>query len=141
MESLVGHVNGKHAMIDWVPIRFIARGVKRDIVAAFYRMARVCLVTPLRDGMNLVAKEFISAQDPEDPGVLILSHFAGAAEECKEALLVNPYDIREIADAIDRALDMPLAERQERWRAMYATLSHQTLEKWYRDYMDALIGG
>ncbi len=140
VESLVGHINGKHAMVDWLPIRFLARGVRRDIIAAFYRMARVCLVTPLRDGMNLVAKEFISAQDPEDPGVLVLSQFAGAAEECREALLVNPYDIHEIADAVDRALDMPLKERQERWHAMYDTISNQTLDKWCRDYLGALTG-
>jgi trehalose 6-phosphate synthase len=140
VESLVGHINGKHAMIDWVPIRFLARGIRRDLIASFYRLARICLVTPLRDGMNLVAKEFIAAQDPQDPGILILSRFAGAAEEFQQALLVNPYDIHEIASAIEQAFAMPLAERQERWRAMHDIISRQTLEKWYQDYLDALTG-
>ncbi|MDE3059475.1 MAG: trehalose-6-phosphate synthase [Pseudomonadota bacterium] len=140
VESLVGHINGKFTHIDWVPIRFLARGMRRDLLAAFYRLARIGLVTPLRDGMNLIAKEFVAAQDPEDPGVLVLSSFAGAAEELQQALLVNPYDTHEIADTVERALTMPLKERQDRWRAMFDVISRQTLEKWYQDYMEALAG-
>jgi trehalose 6-phosphate synthase len=139
VETLVGHINGMYTEVDWVPIRFLARGVKRDLLSAFYRLSSVCLVTPLRDGMNLVAKEFIASQDENDPGVLILSRFAGAAEELSQAILVNPYDVNEIADAIKLGLQMPLAERQERWRAMYDIISRQTLKKWFNDYMDSLI--
>lgn len=138
IESLVGHINGKHAMVDWVPIRFLARGVRREIIAAFYRLARVCLVTPLRDGMNLVAKEYVAAQNPEDPGVLVLSRFAGASEELQRALLVNPYDNEEMVRVMVQALSMPKEERQERWRDMYKVLSKQTLERWYREYLDTL---
>lgn len=140
VESLVGHINGKFTTLDWVPIRFLARGIRRELIAAFYRLARICLVTPLRDGMNLVAKEFIAAQDPLDPGVLILSRFAGAAEELQQALLVNPYDIQEMAGAILQALAMPLAERQERWQSMFDTISRQTLTKWHEDFLSALTG-
>ncbi|MBN8530824.1 MAG: trehalose-6-phosphate synthase [Alphaproteobacteria bacterium] len=140
VEALVGHINGKHAMVDWVPIRFLARGIRRETIAAFYRLARVCLVTPLRDGMNLVAKEYVAAQDPEDPGVLILSRFAGASEELQRALQVNPHDTEEMSNAIAQALAMPKEERRERWRNMYTILSKQTLESWYQDYLHALSG-
>ncbi|MBI1275567.1 trehalose-6-phosphate synthase [bacterium] len=139
-EALVGHINGKYADVDWVPIRFLVSGVRRELLAAFYRMARVCLVTPLRDGMNLVAKEFIAAQDPENPGVLVLSRFAGAAEELQQAMLVNPYDVEDMASSIRQALAMPLRERKERWQALYRTISNQTLEHWYQDFLDALTG-
>ena len=101
-----------------MPIRYVNQGYPRDELAGFYRAAEIALVTPLRDGMNLVAKEYVAAQDPEDPGVLILSRFAGAAQQLSEALLVNPYSKDEISDAIRKALDMPLEERIRRWRAM-----------------------
>jgi trehalose 6-phosphate synthase len=101
-------------------------------------MARIGLVTPLRDGMNLVAKEYVAAQDPDDPGVLILSLLAGAALEMKEALLVNPHDLDGVADAIATAAAMPLAERKERWHAMMSRLLEHDIHAWRRAYLAAL---
>ena len=89
-----GRINGAFADIDWAPIRYVNRNYRRDELAGIYRAARVGLVTPLRDGMNLVAKEYVAAQDPDDPGVLILSRFAGAARQMTEALIVNPVQPR-----------------------------------------------
>jgi trehalose 6-phosphate synthase len=103
-------------------------------------MSQVGLVTPLRDGMNLVAKEFVAAQPPEDPGVLILSRFAGAAHELNCALVVNPYDTEACAAAIARALQMPLRERQERWTTMMERLRTNTVEAWCREFLDCLAG-
>jgi trehalose 6-phosphate synthase len=102
------------------------------------REARVGLVTPLRDGMNLVAKEYIAAQDPQDPGVLVLSKFAGAARQLSSAVLVNPHDPDELADAIDRALTMPLAERQERWQVAWQAIDAATPSQWGRGFLSAL---
>lgn len=121
--AAAGRINGKYGEVSWTPIRYLNRTYSRSGLAGLYRWARAALVTPLRDGMNLVAKEYVAAQDQDDPGVLILSRFAGAAAELKEALLVNPYDAESVAGAIARALDMPLAERRERHGAMLATLS------------------
>ncbi len=118
MDSLCGEINGDFGELDWMPLRYIHRNVARKRLPGLYRASRVALVTPLRDGMNLVAKEFIAAQDPADPGMLVLSRFAGAAEQLKEALLVNPYDTQGSADAIQRALTMPLAERVNRHEAL-----------------------
>ncbi len=103
----VGRINGTFGEASWTPLRYVNKAHSRTALAGLYRFARVGLVTPLRDGMNLVAKEFIAAQDPEDPGVLVLSRFAGAARECGAALLVNPYDSEGVAIAINRALGMP----------------------------------
>src|SRR6185312_7296665 len=118
MERLVsenaGRINGTFGEADWTPIRYVNRAHSRTALAGLYSASRVGLVTPLRDGMNLVAKEYVAAQDAEDPGVLVLSRFAGAAQECKEALLVNPYDSEAVGSAINRALSMPLEERKER---------------------------
>src|SRR5690606_21084811 len=100
LEGLAGHINGRHAAPDWTPVRYVNRNFAHNILAGFYRAAEIGLVTPLRDGMNLVAKEFVAAQDPEDPGVLVLSRFAGAAGELHEALAVNPYDLDGVADTI-----------------------------------------
>src|SRR5690606_27133290 len=97
-----GRVNGAIGTVDWVPIRYINRSIGRPVLAGLYRLAKIGLVTPLRDGMNLVAKEYIAAQNPDDPGVLVLSRFAGAARELRGALLVNPYDIEGAANAIAR---------------------------------------
>lgn len=132
LECLSGSINGRHAEPDWTPIRYIRRGLPRDQLAVLYRVARVGLVTPLADGMNLVAKEYVAAQDPEDPGVLVLSRMAGAAEELTEALLVNPYDIEEMALAIDAALAMPRAERQRRHRDLMAVLRRNDVAHWRR---------
>ena len=114
LEGLSGNINGEFGDFDWTPLRYIHRSIARDILAALFRGSKAGLVTPLRDGMNLVAKEYIAAQDDDDPGVLILSRFAGAAEDLEEALIVNPYDIDDVATAMQRALKMPLAERVER---------------------------
>jgi trehalose 6-phosphate synthase len=118
LDRIVGDTNGRYSEFDWTPLRYMTRAVKRDTLAGFFRLSRLAVVTPLRDGMNLVAKEYIAAQDPEDPGVLILSRFAGAAEELTEALIVNPYDSDEIAEAMHVGLSMDLEERRERWQAL-----------------------
>lgn len=118
LDRIVGETNGKYSEFDWTPLRYMTRAVKRETLAGFFRQARLAVVTPLRDGMNLVAKEYVAAQDPEDPGVLILSRFAGAADELTEALIVNPYDSDEIAEAMHVGLSMDLEERRERWRSL-----------------------
>jgi trehalose 6-phosphate synthase len=133
-----GRVNGAIGTVDWVPIRYINRSVTRPILAGLYRLARVGLVTPLRDGMNLVAKEYVAAQDPENPGVLVLSRFAGAARELKDALLVNPYDIEGTANALARALNMPLEERRERWQKMMDHLLVHDVSRWCEDFLKDL---
>ncbi len=132
LERLSGSINGRHAELDWTPIRYIHRGLPRDQLAVLYRVARGGLVTPLADGMNLVAKEYVAAQDPGDPGVLVLSRMAGAAEEMPDALLVNPYDIEEMALALDTALAMPRPERQRRHRALMAVLQVNDVAQWRR---------
>lgn len=138
LDALSGHINGAYASIDWVPIRYVNQGYSRDELFGIYRAARVGLVTPLRDGMNLVAKEYVVAQDPADPGVLVLSRFAGAAAQLPEAVLVNPHSIEEIAEGIARALAMPLAERQERHQAMLATITRHDVRWWSETFMAAL---
>ena len=141
LEGLAGRANGKFAEFDWSPIRYVNRSFSQQTLAGFYRAARVGLVTPLRDGMNLVAKEFVAAQDPLDPGVLVLSRFAGAAKELDAALLVNPIDATEMAAALHRALEMPRGERSERWQAMMAANRRNTLDHWRDSFLAALDGG
>jgi trehalose 6-phosphate synthase len=138
LEQLAGHVNGAHAAPDWTPMRYVNRNYAHPTLTGFYRTARVGLVTPLRDGMNLVAKEFVASQDPEDPGVLVLSTFAGAARELDSALLVNPYDLDGVADAIATALRMAPGERRERWRAMMDRLEQHDIAAWRNAYLRAL---
>jgi trehalose 6-phosphate synthase len=138
LEGVSGHINGLHSAPDWTPLRYVNRNFPHDVLTGFYRMADVGLVTPLRDGMNLVAKEFVAAQDPEDPGVLVLSRFAGAASELDAALQVNPYDLDGVADAIAQACTMPLDERRQRWRSMMDTLERHDIEAWRRGYLGAL---
>ncbi len=138
IEHAAGHVNGKYSDIDWSPIRFVVRTVSRAALSGIYRLSKVGLVTPSRDGMNLVAKEYVASQDPETPGVLILSKFAGAAAELKSALIVNPLDPSEIGSAIRRALLMPLEERRERWHAMMDVLRGNTVNDWYTNFLKAL---
>jgi trehalose 6-phosphate synthase len=139
LEGLSGRINGEHADVDWVPIRYVNKGYSRETLAGVYRAARIALVTPLRDGMNLVAKEYVAAQDPEDPGVLILSRFAGAAEQLKAALLVNPYSAEDVSDAILAALRMPRDERVARWREMIGIVTEQDVVWWRRQFTDALL--
>ncbi len=136
LEGEAGRINGRFAEVDWVPLRYLNRSFTRNVLMPLYAEAQACLVTPLRDGMNLVAKEYVAAQDPEDPGVLILSEFAGAARELDAALLVNPYDEAGMAQAMDRALAMPLQERQERHRSMMKVMRTNSLERW-RDRFEA----
>jgi trehalose 6-phosphate synthase len=138
VSSLAGRINGKYGEVSWTPIRYVNRVYGRSALAGLYRTARVGLVTPLRDGMNLVAKEYIAAQDPDDPGVLILSRFAGAAVECKRALLVNPYDAESVAAAMAQALTMPLEERRERHAALMAAITANNIDKWQNDFLHAL---
>jgi len=141
LESVVGHVNGTYAEFDWIPIRYLNKGFRRQTLAGFYRIARVGLVTPLRDGMNLVAKEYVAAQPDSDPGVLVLSRFAGAAEELDGALIVNPYDVEGVAETLQRALTMPLAERRERWSSMFARVRQYDVTAWQKSFVDQLAGG
>jgi trehalose 6-phosphate synthase len=138
LEGLCGAINGDFGTLDWIPVRYIHRTVARRRLPGLCRAARVGLVTPLRDGMNLVAKEFIAAQDSADPGVLVLSRFAGAAEQLKEALLVNPYDTHGTAQAIQRALHMPLQERQERYQALLSCIKEFDVHWWSRSFLQAL---
>ena len=138
LESLCGAINGDHGELDWMPVRYIHRNVARKRLPGLYRVAAVALVTPLRDGMNLVAKEFIAAQDPADPGVLVLSRFAGAAEQLKEAILVNPYDTHGTAESIQLALQMPLAERQRRHQKLLERIRREDVHWWRNTYLEAL---
>jgi trehalose 6-phosphate synthase len=138
LDELAGRINGEHGDIDWVPVRWMTRAVQRQTLAGFYRVARVGLVTPLRDGMNLVAKEFVAAQDPADPGVLVLSRFAGAAEALKGAILVNPHDPDEIAEGLNAALMMPASERQARWTEDMAVLRRNSAAAWAEGFVAAL---
>lgn len=139
LEQLAGMINGRFADIDWVPIRYLNRAFDRATLMAFFREANVGLVTPLRDGMNLVAKEFVAAQDPEDPGMLVLSRLAGAAHELTDAVLVNPYDIDGVAEAMHRALNMPLQERRERHKSMLDVLRRNDITAWRTRFVEALL--
>ena len=138
VSASIGRINGRFGDVSWVPVRYVNRNYGRETVAGLMRRARVGLVTPLRDGMNLVAKEFVAAQNDSDPGVLVLSEFAGAAAELESALLVNPHDRDAVADAIERALSMPLPERQARQREMLATLEANDIRYWARSFLEAL---
>jgi trehalose 6-phosphate synthase len=138
LERQSGAVNGRFSEADWVPLRYVNRTYTQGTLAGFYRTARVGLVTPLRDGMNLVAKEYVAAQDPDDPGVLILSSFAGAAHELESAVIVNPHDIDGVAEAIHRAITMTLPERRRRWRELDEVLRSWTIADWRESYLQQL---
>lgn len=138
LESLTGAINGRFGDFDWTPLRYIYRNVPRHTLAALFRGSEVGLVTPLRDGMNLVAKEFIAAQDEEDPGVLVLSKFAGAAEGLEEALIVNPYDIDEVAEALQAAMNMTLNERQSRHQALLKRVKQHDARHWQEGFLATL---
>ena len=138
VSELVGRINGRYGEAAWTPIRYINRSYSRTALAGIYRSAAVALVTPLRDGMNLVAKEFVAAQDPENPGVLILSQFAGAAAELDGALLINPHETEVLPWAIDRALEMPLEERRERHSRMMKRIEANDVDHWAAHYLDVL---
>jgi trehalose 6-phosphate synthase len=140
LEQSAGSTNGRFAEVDWTPIRYLNRNFPHATLMGFLRLAQVCLVTPLRDGMNLVAKEFIAAQDTADPGVLILSDHAGAANEMPDALIVNPYDRRAIARALKQALDMPLDERRARHAKLLAALRENDIHAWRTRFLATLAG-
>jgi trehalose 6-phosphate synthase len=138
LAKLVSDVNGRHGEVDWTPIRYLNKGYSQTVLAGLYRTAQVGVVTPLHDGMNLVAKEYVAAQNPADPGVLVLSKFAGAANQLDTALLVNPHDIDGMARTIATALSMPLTERRMRWEAMMTKLRSGTIQRWFSDFVEAL---
>jgi trehalose 6-phosphate synthase len=138
LDHEAGSLNADLGEPDWVPLRMVSTAAIRPTVAGYMRLAHVGLITPLRDGMNLVAKEYVAAQNPSDPGVLVLSRFAGAARQLEAALLVNPHDADAMADALDTALRMPLAERQARWRSMWAAIEHRSPAVWGRSFVATL---
>jgi trehalose 6-phosphate synthase len=139
VSAAAGRINGSLGEASWTPIRYVNRSYSRTALAGLYRAARVGLVTPLRDGMNLVAKEYVASQDPEDPGVLVLSRFAGAAAELESALLVNPMEPEGVAAAIHRGLEMPLEERRERHAQMLERLEQNDISHWADRFLDALV--
>ena len=138
LETLAGSINGRLGELDWVPIHYIYRSTPRRTLGDVYRSSRVCMVTPLRDGMNLIAKEYVAAQGAADPGVLILSKFAGASEEMADALIVNPYSVEETAEAIRHALEMTLAERCERHGALLAKVQKNDAAAWSQSFLEHL---
>ncbi len=138
LEGAAGNINGRFAEFDWTPLRYLNKSFNHRILTGFYRAARIALVTPFRDGMNLVVKEYLASQSPDDPGMPVLSCFAGAAHELVEAIIVNPYDREGMAEAIWQGLEMPLDERKERWNAMMATLRRNDADAWRRRFLDAL---
>ncbi|HEY2530183.1 MAG TPA: trehalose-6-phosphate synthase [Xanthobacteraceae bacterium] len=138
LAALISEVNGRHGEVDWIPIRYINKGFSQLTLAGFYRTAHVGLVTPLQDGMNLVAKEYVAAQNPMDPGVLVLSSFAGAAKQLDAALLVNPHDIDGMARQIAAALTMKLEDRRERWQNMMTKLRRSSVQAWFADFLHTL---
>lgn len=135
IDRQVGHIVGTYADFDWVPLRYLNRGFRRNTILAMYNLASVGYVTPLRDGMNLVAKEFVAAQNPENPGVLVLSNMAGAADELDAAVLVNPYDGEQVSNGLARALKMPLDERIDRWQSMMGVLRKNDIHQWQASFL------
>ncbi|HEU4618202.1 MAG TPA: trehalose-6-phosphate synthase [Gammaproteobacteria bacterium] len=139
LEQAAGNINGRFAEMDWVPIRYLNRAYDPPVLMTLLRLARVGLVTPLRDGMNLVAKEYVASQDPDDPGVLVLSSLCGAADELSSgAVLINPYDKEGVADGLQKAIEMPLEERRERHRSMYDVVRRNDIKTWAQRFIDAL---
>ena len=138
LDSIAGEINGRFAEYDWAPLRYLHRGFTHTTILGFLSIARVGLVTPLRDGMNLVAKEFVAAQRPDDPGVLVLSELAGAARELQAALIVNPYDIDDVADGLAKAIEMSLEERRERWKSLMKVLRRNDIHRWRRRFLQTL---
>src|SRR4051794_7274716 len=141
LEAAAGRINGRFAEFDWTPLRYLNKSFNHRILTGFYRAAKLALVTPLRDGMNLVAKEYLASQDPENPGMPVLSCFAGAAHELGEAILVNPNDVEGMAEAIMQGLEIPVGERKERWNAMMATLRRNNADAWRRRFVEELAAG
>jgi len=142
LERTAGRINGRWGELAWTPLRYMNRSYERSVLMPLLRASQVGFVTPLRDGMNLVAKEYVAAQPPDDPGVLVLSEFAGAARELEGgALLVNPYDTEGMALALDRALRMPLAERASRYEVLMRRLRAHDLTHWRDTFLADLQSG
>jgi trehalose 6-phosphate synthase len=139
IDVLAGRLNGLWAELDWTPIRYVHRNFRRDELAGIYRAARVCLVTPMRDGMNLVAKEYVASQNADDPGVLVLSRFAGAARQMTDAVIVNPYSREEMSEALKTALTMGRAERIRRWERLIDGVRTNDVKLWRDSFVDALV--
>lgn len=140
LDELSGRINGAFAHVDWVPIHYVNQSYPRDGLMGLYRASDAALVTPLRDGMNLVSKEYVAAQDPNDPGVLILSRFAGAAEQLTSAILVNPHSREDLSEAIRCALTLPVAERRDRWEKMMESVEREDVHAWTKSFLEALGG-
>jgi trehalose-6-phosphate synthase len=140
VDQLVGRINGRFSDAAWVPVHYLYRSIPQAELVAFYREAEVGLITPLRDGMNLVAKEFVASQG-DDPGILVLSKFCGAAETMREAMIVNPYDIEGTAAAIHRALRMSRRERRSRWDALVQDIRRNSADAWSDGFLEDLESG
>ena len=138
LDSAAGHIIGTYADFDWMPLRYLNRGFRRSTILAMYNLAHVGFVTPLRDGMNLVAKEYVAAQNPENPGVLVLSKMAGASAELDAAVIVNPYDQENVSRSLAKALVMPLDERVDRWQCMITVLKENNIHQWHRRFLSDL---
>lgn len=138
LETEAGRINGRYGQLGWTPLYYLNQHFDRKILMKVFRYAEVGLVTPLRDGMNLVAKEYVAAQDPADPGVLVLSQFAGAANELTSALIVNPYDRDDVANALNRALTMPLTERISRHAEMMKIIKENDIDRWQARFIKDL---
>jgi trehalose 6-phosphate synthase len=138
LERAAGQTNGQFSDTDWTPVRYLNKDFPHKTLSGFLRIANVGVVTPIRDGMNLVAKEFVAAQDPEDPGALVLSSLAGAAYELSGALLINPYDKNAVARALEQALAMPLVERRERYEINMKALRANDIARWHQTFVSRL---
>jgi trehalose 6-phosphate synthase len=139
LESLAGSINGRYSELDWVPINYIHRTIPRSELRDVYRSSHIGWVTPLMDGMNLVAKEYIASQNPADPGVLILSMFAGAAAQLSDAVLVNPYDPNDMVQGLRIAVEMTLDERRARHEKLLSVVRKSDSDAWSRSYFSALV--
>ncbi|MBD8161263.1 alpha,alpha-trehalose-phosphate synthase [Erwinia persicina] len=138
LETEAGRINGKYGTLGWTPLYYLNQHFDRRLLMKIFRLTDIGLVTPLRDGMNLVAKEYVAAQDPDDPGVLVLSRFAGAANELTSALIVNPYDRDEVAAALNQALTMSRTERISRYNDMMNVLRQNDIAHWRESYLQDL---
>jgi trehalose 6-phosphate synthase len=138
LDREAGHIIGTYADFDWMPLRYLNRGFRRATILAMYNLADIGFIAPLRDGMNLVAKEYVAAQDPEDPGVLVLSKMAGASAELDSAVIVNPYDQESVTNTLASALSMPLDERKDRWQQMIRVLRKNNIHNWHSRFLTDL---
>src|SRR5690606_16122481 len=140
LEQAVGKINGKYASMDWTPIRFFFRSVPFEKVISYYAIADVAWITPLRDGLNLVAKEYVAVRGlQEQPdGVLIISEFAGASVELPHATRTNPYDSQSLKDGLFNALTLDTTERQLRMQRLFETVNYYDVQRWGKDFLDGL---